>query len=206
MGKCDTFIVKHLLISLGGVKVDTVAKNYIDLTEKWENTDKLIVINNLERVFGDADVLKRNKDNTRREVLSKITSVDAQTIRAWMNKSRMNVKIPLLKLCMIAEALKMDVDVLLSDRGDWRKEPAINDWLVSVFEKLRMNQYYRLDMGWDIDSFVNDMHKYEMYNGLSEKEKVDALIRDCQLYFEMVVGIKDADIQNKIIKVAEKIH
>lgn len=185
--------------------METDARNYINLTELWEQADKSVVINNIERIFGDSKTLKRNKDGTRINTLSEITFIDKNTVRAWMNQSRTNVKIPLLKLCMIAEALNIDVKVLLSDRGDWRNESALNPWLVSVYESIRMNQYYKLD-GWDVESFVKDIHEHEVYNDASVKSKVEKLVDDCLPYFEIVVGVKDEKINDSIVNAANAIH
>ena len=43
-----------------------------------------------------------------------ISGAKKHTVYAWVNRSRENVKVPFLKLCEIAKALDVDVDILLS--------------------------------------------------------------------------------------------
>ncbi len=182
----------------------SVARSYLDLTEVWDRTDKTVVIDNIERVFGDSGTLRKNKDGTRINALSEITNTDKNTVRAWMNQSRTNVKIPLLKLCMIAEALYIDVYTLLTDRGSWRDNTSIDNRLLMIYEKLRMNQYYKVD-GWDIDSFVQDLHKLEEYGDVSRDAKVERLVFDCWIYFNTVVGIEDSGMYDRIKSAAIKV-
>lgn len=171
----------------------STAKTYIDITDMWENTDKSIVCDNIDRIFGDGDMLRRNRDATRIKVLSKITSSNAHSVSSWMNRSRENVKVPLLKLCEIADYLHIKVETLLTDRGKWQDSVNLNSNQISIFTSLRENQYFKDDIcDWDIYSFVRDMSDLEL---LDSKEQ---LYTDCCLYFDEVVGISGGYLNQRI--------
>ena len=80
----------------------SLARDYIELTELWENTDKDFMIDNIERIIGHPT----SKDI---DYLAKITNVSNHTVLAWFNRSRSNVKIPLIKLCILADYFNVDV-------------------------------------------------------------------------------------------------
>lgn len=89
---------------------DDVAALYIMGYELQYNTDKSVVLDNLEQYLGKSETLAAQRSNSRRIALENITGANRNTINAWMNRSRTNVKIPLVSLCKLAEYL--DVDVL----------------------------------------------------------------------------------------------
>ena len=182
---------------LGGMKLKTIAKEYIDLTEVWDKADKSIVINNIERVFGDSSTLKRNKDGTRINTLSEITNTDKNTVRAWMNQSRSNVKIPLLKLCMIADALHIDIYTLLCDRGSWKDSPLLDERQIKLYDKIRKVQFYT-ENGWDIPAFV------AMLKSLSNSDAL-TLLKDCKTYFQVIVGVNDEKLYQNIFDEVNKL-
>lgn len=85
-----------------------VAEEYLRLTEVWNNTDKETIINNTIKHLCDK-FPECKAFNERHRKLAELTQSNKHTAYAWLNLSRDNVKIPLLKLCMIAEALDVDV-------------------------------------------------------------------------------------------------
>lgn len=178
---------------------ETLAREYINLTDLWENTDKNIVISNIERVFGEAKESQRRKDSTKLKALAKMADVGIHTAVAWTNHSRQEVKIPLLRLCMIADCLKIDVRKLLTDRGDWREDDSLSSRQVQMYEIIRKyKQYYSNEIGWDIKQFVTDMHSLERYGKFTEEQKIMQLTDDCITYFRDLVGIEDDSLMERI--------
>ena len=49
-------------------------------------------------------------------MLAEISGVSKETVKAWGNAGRKNVKIPLVKLCKISEKLGVDVVWFLEER------------------------------------------------------------------------------------------
>ena len=86
-------------------------KDIILLNELWSNTDSNIIADNVE------ELLKINGYNSRYSCiveLSEITKSNEHTVYAWLNRGRTNVKIPFLKLCLIAEVYGIEVSKLLT--------------------------------------------------------------------------------------------
>lgn len=81
----------------------TIAKDYLALTDLWETTDKSIMNYNMKLLFAGCS------PSARIDVLSEISGVSRDTVKAWENGGRRNVKIPLIKLCKISEELGIDV-------------------------------------------------------------------------------------------------
>lgn len=87
------------------------AKNILELNQLWNEADSNTIADNVE------DALKAHDCKSfgeRMEKLIDITNSSKHAVYAWLNRGRRNVKIPFLKLCMIAESLDMDVKELLS--------------------------------------------------------------------------------------------
>lgn len=89
---------------------DDLAALYIEGYDLQYNTGKCIVLDNLELYLGKSETLAAQRSSLRRLTLESITGANRNTINAWMNRSRLNVKIPLVSLCKLAKYL--DVDVL----------------------------------------------------------------------------------------------
>lgn len=88
-----------------------MAEEILDLNELWNKTDKETIANNVDRVV---TMRFPRYDNTERIAwLMRMTNSGKHTIHAWFNRSRENVKIPLLKLCIIADELNIDVTEFL---------------------------------------------------------------------------------------------
>lgn len=87
---------------------ESIAKIYLSLESEWGEASSEVLANNVEKYL----TMKYPECHTRSvmyEKLSDITESSSHAVYAWLNKSRGNVKIPLVKLCMIAETLHMDV-------------------------------------------------------------------------------------------------
>lgn len=76
---------------------------YIRAVEMQHNTDKDIVLNNIREYF----------EKGYGDVCMEICGCKKDTYYAWFNRSRKNVKIPLLSLCKIAEYLNVNVFTLM---------------------------------------------------------------------------------------------
>lgn len=99
------------------------ARECLDLHALYESTPKEVIADNINRLFGyydDARTTSRyNPTNKRTRVLCKITNTCRYTVLAWMNLSREDVKVPILKLCVIAEAFGVNITDLLSSDPSW---------------------------------------------------------------------------------------
>lgn len=89
----------------------SLAKDIIELTEIWNNTDKTIIVNKIEKIM--EYYLMTNSRSKLIAELAKNTNVSIHTAAAWLNRSRKNVKIPLIKLCMLSDHLGIDIKDML---------------------------------------------------------------------------------------------
>ena len=88
------------------------AKNILELNKLWDEADSNTIADNVE------DLLISYGYNTfsdRMEKLVTITNSSKHAVYAWLNHGRTNVKIPFLKLCMIADALNTNIIKLLNE-------------------------------------------------------------------------------------------
>lgn len=86
------------------------ARYILELNAKWKNTDKNIIADNVE------EILTKNGFNSFSSKLDKLTEVTESSkhaVYAWLNHGRSNVKIPFLKLCMIADVFNVSMKDLL---------------------------------------------------------------------------------------------
>ena len=76
------------------------AKNVLELNKLWNKADSNTIAGNVEDVL-----ISYGYDTfaSRMEKLVTITNSSAHAVYAWLNHGRINVKIPFLKLCMIAK-------------------------------------------------------------------------------------------------------
>lgn len=89
-----------------------LAAQVLDLNAAWESIDKISLAENIENYLA-----KKYPDCTtytkRLEKLIEITGSKKESVYAWINRGRSNVKAPMLKVCAIAAALDIDVYKLL---------------------------------------------------------------------------------------------
>lgn len=182
----------------------SVAKEYIDLTQLFETTTKDFVIDNLDRIFGYPQTYRkrRNKESVDKiSLLAEITETEKiDTVRAWFNRSRDNVKIPLLKLCKIAEYANINVEDILTTKipvsRDWRKLDAER---AEIFSQIDERDYYEGGI-WNVNGLIAKMYSLEDYSDCSSV--VDKLSEDCCRWFGSVLEIKAGkfidDIRNEV--------
>ena len=90
-----------------------IASEYLKLTEFWDAANQETISENVRKVLEEKIPECRDSFNAVWNKLMEITGSNKHTVYAWMNKSRNNVKVPLIKLCMIANELNVDVLELL---------------------------------------------------------------------------------------------
>lgn len=99
---------------------ENIAKEVLKINDLWENTNKEIITENvgyfLCSKFPGCQTYKQKI-----EKLEEITGSKEDTVYAWLNRSRTNVKIPLLKLCKIAADLDVNIEEMFSKRSDDKK-------------------------------------------------------------------------------------
>ncbi len=96
-----------------------LAKEIISAENCWRNTSKETLINNILNLLHNAGYDTFTKQWNR---LSEITNSGKQTSYAWLNSSRQNVKIPFLKLCMVAAAYESDLVELMKEGNNYDKQ------------------------------------------------------------------------------------
>lgn len=168
----------------------TTARIFMDITELWENTPKSIMVDNIERLLGYSATFRGHKDNTRLKKLESITDSSTHTVNAWMNRSRENVKIPLLKLCKIADYLGIEVEELLSSKSinsrKWDVSNEINVRQARLFSSLNETKYFQ-NGEWNIQNLIKDMDAAEDYSAGKREEQ---LKEDCLLFFKTIFRVK----------------
>lgn len=186
----------------GGLMKKTTAKVVIDTTKYWEETPKSVIIDNIELFFGYPITYQILRDNSRIEKLLKITGVSKHAVNAWLNRSREVAKVPLLKLCEIAEYLKVDVEELMNPNICFNRnwdEFDISPRHKRLFQKLSEPEYYN-DGKWDIPRFIADMDAVEEYEC---EDREQQLMDDSVLYFKTIFRLKNEitffeDVRNKV--------
>lgn len=95
--------------------MENLATEILNINELWESTDKVTIAENVEyflrRKFPECKAY-----NIKMKKLEEITGSQKNTIYAWINRSRINVKVPLLKLCKIASTLNVDIKEMFVQR------------------------------------------------------------------------------------------
>lgn len=90
------------------------AKEILDLNDLWINANGNAIADNVEEILIKKGMTISYK---RLEELAKITNSSKHATYAWFNRGRENVKIPFLKLCMIANTLNVDINELLKEEN-----------------------------------------------------------------------------------------
>lgn len=88
-----------------------IAQEYLELTSMWNDAKSDTISANVERYFSR----KYPESSGFASKLSEITGSSKHTVYAWFNKSRGNAKVPLTKLCMIAQDFEIDIIELLTE-------------------------------------------------------------------------------------------
>lgn len=93
-----------------------LAEKILLANKLWEQTSKSNIIENIEEYlyikYPECKFSYKNK----MERLQEISGSQKNTVYAWVNRSREDVKVPFLKLCKIAKALDVDIQDMLKER------------------------------------------------------------------------------------------
>lgn len=97
----------------------TLAAKILSLNKLWEQTDKVTIAKNVEEYLCTKYPECKTAHNIKMERLQEISGSQKNTVYAWVNRSRKDIKVPFLKLCKIADALDIDVkDMLVENNID----------------------------------------------------------------------------------------
>ncbi|MCI5655013.1 MAG: hypothetical protein MR300_00965 [Ruminococcus sp.] len=94
------------------------SKDILMLNELWNNTDSNTITNNVIQLLENNGCQSFSE---RWQKLSEITGSTKHAVYAWLNHGRSNVKIPFLKLCIIAEVYGIEISKLLTG-GNYHME------------------------------------------------------------------------------------
>lgn len=92
-----------------------IAADILHLNELWEQTNKQIIASNVEEYLYSKYPECKKSYKLKMEKLQEISGSQKNTVYAWVNRSRENVKVPFLKLCKISDALGADIYDMLKE-------------------------------------------------------------------------------------------
>lgn len=99
---------KVITMCHAGGTMENFANEYLSLNKQWEETDKTTIAENVEKYINE-QITDSSTWSARVQKIAEITDSKPDTVYAWLNRGRANVKVPFLKLCMIANYLKVDL-------------------------------------------------------------------------------------------------
>lgn len=85
------------------------AAQVLQFNSQWENTNQSVIADNVEKYLYAKYPECKESYNAKMDKLIDITKSKKDSIYSWLNRSRENVKVPLLKLCILAVALDVNV-------------------------------------------------------------------------------------------------
>lgn len=88
---------------------------YIRAYDMQYNTDKNIVVDNLEKYYGTTDELLAHHSNKRQVRVMHVCKCTQHSYYSWFNRSRTNVRIPLIALCKLAVDADVDIFDLMTE-------------------------------------------------------------------------------------------
>jgi len=144
----------------------SIEKKIIQLHQKWDDTPSFVIANNIDRILIEDRKIARWKD--RMEYLAYLTSSTKHAAYSWMNNGRAKIKIPFIKLCVLADKLNMSVEKLMEDntmekfcidliKGDTKKTLAEFD---TKDEAFAAGEKYRADHPDEQGSYVCNGYRY----------------------------------------------
>lgn len=95
-----------------------LAEEFIKYESMHRNTDKTVISSNVLKYVDKKYPFCEGIQNRELDILAEITGENRQTVWAWANKSRQNVKVPFLKLCKICTLLDVDITEMLEPEGE----------------------------------------------------------------------------------------
>lgn len=190
--------------------MDSLAKSYIELTDLWELTPKSVMADNIERYFGYSMMFRGHKDDTRIKELTSVTGATNHAVNAWLNRSRDNVKVPLYKLCKIADYLDVDVRQLLSadttNNRNWDVEDNVTVRQANMFKQINESKYFQ-NGTWNIAALIECIDSLEDYSG---NDKTAQLMEDCVLFFKVVLRVQNGafitGVKDSVEKFLDNVH
>lgn len=93
----------------------SLSAEILSLNKLWEQMSKATIAENVEKYLYIKFPECKTSYNSKMEKLQEISGSQKNTVYAWVNRSRKNVKVPFLKLCKIADALDVDIQDLLKE-------------------------------------------------------------------------------------------
>lgn len=85
------------------------ARIFLDAYNLQRITPKDIIVDNVERYYGTSEEMLSKHSNERQTRVMGICGCSKQTYYAWFNRSRVNVKIPMIELCKLADNAGVEV-------------------------------------------------------------------------------------------------
>lgn len=181
-----------------------LALKYLVVFEKYEKATQETIIRNFERIFGESGILRHNKDSTRSKIIMRCTGCTINTVQAWFNRGR-SIKMTLRAVCQVVEFLRLDIDCILMDRGDWWEED-LTSRQINMYETLRYKQYYD-GTWWRFAEMAKDMNAIELYpENATKAEKAEQLLADMMDYFVKVIGYDLAEVGEDIRKAVNTVE
>lgn len=95
----------------------SLAARILSANKQWEQTRKATIAENVEQYLYTKFPECKTSYKVKMEKLQEISGSQKNTVYAWVNRSREDVKVPFLKLCKIAKALDVDIEDMLKENN-----------------------------------------------------------------------------------------
>lgn len=95
----------------------SLAARILSANKQWEQTSKATIAENVEQYLYAKFPESKTSYKVKMEKLQDISGSQKNTVYAWVNRSREDVKVPFLKLCKIAKALDVDIEDMLKENN-----------------------------------------------------------------------------------------
>lgn len=95
----------------------SLAARILSANKQWEQTCKATIAENVEQYLYAKFPECKTSYKVKMEKLQEISGSQKNTVYAWVNRSREDVKVPFLKLCKIAKALDVDIEDMLKENN-----------------------------------------------------------------------------------------
>ena len=95
---------------------NNIAERIVEYHTLWNGLNKSVIAENIENYLYMKYPVCMKSSEIKVKKLEEITGAKEHTVYAWLNRSRKDVKVPFLKLCMIAISLNVNLADLLIGR------------------------------------------------------------------------------------------
>ena len=89
-----------------------IEKEILELYALWDATQSHVIAENVEKKIFEVHNIKNWEEKLK--TLANLTGSSNHAVYAWMNRGRERVKIPFIKLCMIAQEYGLSMRDLLT--------------------------------------------------------------------------------------------